>query len=112
MTDIREVVLANVTLSDTDITVRKTSAALINVVFQKISTGTFSILISGDILPQTAYPYIILSSIGVPQDIITTNNSPIITSNTYEFIIQIYDQIGNLVNGSVNLVVYEGGMIN
>lgn len=112
MTDIREIVLANVTVTDSGVTVRNTTAALINTSFQKISTGTFSVLITGDILPQTAYPYIILTSIGVPQDVITTNNSPIITSNTYEFIIEIYNQIGNLVNGSVNLVIYEGGMIN
>jgi len=112
MTDIREIVLANVLLDNNGITVRNTNAALINTVFQKISIGTFSVTITGDILTQTTYPYIILTSVGTPNQLTITNNSPIITSNSYEFIIEIYDQSNNLVDGTVNLVIYEGGSIN
>lgn len=112
MTDIREIVLANVILNNNGITVRNTNAALINTVFQKIDVGKISVTITGDILPLTAYPYIILTSIGTPNYVITNNVSPIITNNSYQFIIEIYDQLNNLVDGTVNLVIYEGGSIN
>ena len=113
MTDIREIVVANIILTDKEVIVMNvTSGGLINTFFQRISTGTFSIQITGDIFTQTAYPYIILTPVGSPLQPINTNNSPIITENSYEFIIEIYDQRGNLVDGALSLVIYEGGLIN
>jgi hypothetical protein len=111
MTDIRELVVATVTIEGGGLTVKNNNAALINTVFQKIDTGIFSIEISGDIMPLTASPYMILTSVGIPQQPIITSNSPVITPTTYDYTVQIYDQTNNLVNGTVNLVIYEGGKI-